>query len=198
MREVAASRRSLPHFRLAGCGRPLRPRGVTAARRMSALLLSAVSFALPAPSLSQAPVTVVPRDTVRIWTSAGAVGRGSVVDADPARIRWVPDLTGVTVTVVADSIRRMEVLLGHRRRPLRGALVGALAGGVVFGLAGDWHAENVSFRAAGGIMLGMPLGLLFGALAKSERWEAATLPRSLSVRRVPEPPGVRASVHFTR
>ena len=72
--------------------------------------------------------------------------------------------------------------------------MGALAGGVVFGLAGDWHAENVGFRAAGGITLGIPLGLVFGALAKSEIWEAATLPRSLAMRLVPDPAGIRVLV----
>lgn len=198
MCEGAASYGSFQRARFTGSTGPVRRGRATAAARKAALLFSAISLAMPATSSSQVPVTVVPGDSVRIWTAAEYAGSGSVLDADSARIRWVTDLTGATLTTAVDSIGRMEVHLGYRRRPLRGALVGALAGGVVFGLAGDWHAENVGFRAAGGIMLGMPLGLLFGALAKSDIWEAATLPRSLSMRLVPEPLGIRVALSIHR
>ena len=102
MREVAAAHGSFQQARFTASTGPVLRGRATPATRKAVLLFSAMSLAMPAPSSSQVPVTVVPGDSVRIWTAAGYAGRGSVLDADSARIRWVPDLTGATLTTAVD------------------------------------------------------------------------------------------------
>lgn len=195
MREVgqphACSRRS----RFSECTETVRCADATAATRRTVLLCAAISLAMPAPSLSQAPVVVVPGDSVRVWTTAGYAGSGSVLDADSATIRWVTDLTDATLTTAAGSIRRLEVHRGYRRLPGRGALVGTLGGVVVAALFTDhWHAENLFFSVTAGIMVGLPLGAVFGMLTKADVWKDAALPGSPQVRLLPAPLGVRVTL----
>ncbi len=84
-----------------------------------------------------------------------------------------------TWLVSADEIERLEVSRGMKSNWKTGSWVGTLGGGAIGLLAGAAACEDslfskegcVAMSATAGMLVGIPIGTVVGALIKTERWE---------------------------
>jgi hypothetical protein len=104
------------------------------------------------------------------------------IPGDP-KGRWLSD------SLTTDSIARLQVLVGRRGNAGRGALIGAAIGAALgFACAADYDAEEWFSPTPeqcllSGTLTGAGIGLLIGAIRRSDVWAPAGLPR-----REPEQP----------
>jgi hypothetical protein len=109
------------------------------------------------------------------------------------RARWLTD------SLAVDSIARLQVRVGRRGNGGRGALIGGAIGAALgIACAADYDAESWFSPTPGqcllsGTLTGAGIGLLFGALARSDVWAPAPLPTHR-----PEEPPPPASVSTAR
>ena len=108
------------------------------------------------------------------------------IPGDP-KGRWLAD------SLKTDSIARLQVLVGRRGNAGRGALIGG-AIGAALGLAcaadydaEEWFSPTPEECLLSGTLTGVGIGLLIGAVRRSDVWAPAALPR-----REPEQPLVPA------
>jgi hypothetical protein len=118
----------------------------------------------------------------RVRVSAPSVfdGRvqGLVVSTDAENLTLAVS-DGPLVTLPRNAITRLDVFLGHRRRPGRGALFGSLAGMALLAAApvdpGNCGPSSASFCSRGeavaaGALTGALVGFVIGAVHPADRW----------------------------
>lgn len=159
--------------------------------------------AIPSPAFSQAVESLTAGTKVRVKTIAPSGWRvgyvrsidGSEITAttlSPAQSKSAPEATYVW-TVPLASVTQAEVSRGVNNRAGRtvlGAVLGGVGGGVIIGALGYMatrcsNCEESGIGVIAGPVLGVPIGILFGALAgfvsTRERWE----PVSVAGKRIP-------------
>jgi len=125
---------------------------------------------------------------------------GNLLTLDESRVTIRVDSVSDAV-VPRTAVERLEVSRGHRSRG-HAAVIGALAGGVVFGIAGaSYKPTSSGSRSAGALAvgcLGLGPGALVGfAVGGGERWEVVKLDK-VKVGLAPnrQGPGVSIAVGF--
>ena len=133
-----------------------------------------------------------PGDRIRIIQVDGPVLTGTLVTFAEETIQLYLDSESPTVEVPVEGIEALETSLGQRTRygkyipvsMLGGALVGAAYGAIT----GDPSStgflsgfDQPEFRAAvgfvyGGLLIGLPVGLILGSVFSEERWNPVSLP----------------------
>jgi hypothetical protein len=86
-------------------------------------------------------------------------------------------------------IKRIDMSRGLKSNTLKGAVYGALAGGLVFGTIGGTLIEDdsgfqnlaVFIWGVSGLVTGAGIGVLIGRSWHTERWDQVPLPVSLAV-----------------
>lgn len=168
------------------------------------------------------PIALPPRaaadDTTAPWTAALSPGvkarvtssafsrrlEGRVQTADAKEIVLGTE-DGVPLRFATATVQRLEIVSGRKRRPWRGALIGAWTGlvmGVAVtsmervdcgGLDGDdgvcSRGEAITSLTLGGALWGLGIG----ALIKSDEWTDVRLP---GVTVAPAPDGVRVALRW--
>lgn len=145
---------------------------------VSALVLCAAPLAAQGMHGEAAPA---PGIRVRI-TSSGAEEplTGSLASQDVRTIALLR-APGDTVHIPWDGLERVEVSLGRRSSAGKGLRRGAIIGTTIGAMLGillmagddgyfDYGAEAIPLGAAGGAMYGSLIGLVVGALSRSEQW----------------------------
>ena len=145
---------------------------------VSALVLCAAPLAAQGMHSDAAPA---PGIRVRVTTSGveePLTGTLAWLDATTIALLRAP---GDTAHVLRDGLERIEVSLGRRSNAGKGLRRGALIGTTVGAMLGillmagddgyfDYGAEAIPLGAAGGAMYGSLIGLVVGALSRSEQW----------------------------
>lgn len=153
----------------------------------TALNLAVIAGVTAVPTTAQQPP--IPLGTrVRITTPAArTAGRLVRLRTDTVAI----DRDGSTLVVPAVRITRFDVSRGRRSRTGRGALLGALIGtaaGIAAGAilcsgdrcessGGDFAGVGILALGGGGLLAGLGIGAVAGALVTNERWEEVSLRR---------------------
>ena len=150
--------------------------------------------AIPMPSFAQAVESLTAGTRVRIQTASPKEWRvGYIRSVDSSGItaaatssdeKAVAPTTPLSVwTIPRSSIERVEVSRGSgskAERTILGALGGGLAGGLILGTVGYFATRCTNCEESGiglfvGPIFGVPIGVVFGALAglasARERWE---------------------------
>jgi hypothetical protein len=107
---------------------------------------------------------------------------GTIFDlsSDTLVVHGVDDRTSDSRSVAVAEIDRLEVSRGMKSNWKTGMWVGTLAGAAIGALAGAAGCEDsfifsrdecIVMTGATGMLIGIPLGALTGALIKTERWE---------------------------
>jgi hypothetical protein len=158
-------------------------------RPFFALATGLVTACAPARVVTTPVPGAVPGDYIRYagWsdTSSFLTARVASIDADSLVLeRFIagdPAGRWVRGSLATDSIARLQVRVGRRGNPGRGALIGGLIGATLGVLcAGEESAGSMSpssescFLAS--TLVGTGTGLLFGALVRSDVWAPAALP----------------------
>lgn len=135
-------------------------------------------------------------------TDAGRFTTGRFVSLDGDSLvfeRFVPGTAAgawVAKTVPTDSIADLQVRIGRRSNPGRGALIGGVVGALVGVMCALQTEEGWLEPTQEECLVGLPLsgagtGLLIGLLVRSDVWAPHTLPP----RREREEPSVTLSGH---
>jgi hypothetical protein len=176
------------------------------------LLVFLLWSALPASSMAQADSVVagpIPPGT-RVRVSAPMVFRGVVagrVSHTVTDTLFLAPRKGGLLAVPLSAITRTEVSQGvrHWEGALRGAGIGALAGGGLFGFmvfAGETNCDyclpgrDLQAAAVGaviGAVLFTPVGALIGAIRGYERWGAAETRSGIGYVPHESGPGIRVT-----
>ena len=137
----------------------------------------------------------------RADTTAFITARMISLDADSLVFeRFIPrDPVGhwVMGSLPTDSIARLQVRVGRRGNPGRGALIGAVVGGAI-GILCATEESSGWFQPSGETcfmaytLTGTGTGLLIGALSRSDVWAPTTVPRR-QPGPTPVPPPVSAA-----
>jgi hypothetical protein len=165
-------------------------------RRTTVLALApAVALATAVPGVAADAPSLAPGSRVRL-TMAGAGGRvvGTLSAADDAKLMVLRE--DRTIVIPRDQLARMEVSRGRRRHALKGMLIGALGGAVLFAFGdtcelrspGEKCPSRAEAMGLGAWSFGL-LGLGIGALVRSDRWVELP-PSSGLVRPLAEPRGI--------
>ena len=122
---------------------------------------------------SRVRVTLLERDAPKVkgWVLA--------LPADSLRLATEPALDSIAIARI--DVRKLELSRGMRSNAGRGATIGALIGGVAFGLyvaglasiegtAGETWVAGIAGGAVGAIG-GAGVGALIGSASKHERWK---------------------------
>jgi len=134
-------------------------------------------------------------DRVRVVQEDGTVSIGELSSLTSEELRLLVGADAREVVIRRDRIGEIQRSLGEQRSfgkhfgtivglgAAAGGLVWALTwspctGGGLFACAGDPDSRGEAFvwGVAGGAILGVPLGVLVGLAAKSERWESVSMP----------------------
>jgi hypothetical protein len=171
-------------------------------------------FIIAALGLSAAPLAAqgmhtetAPEQGLRVRvTAAGAAepltGTLAFQDATTIALLRAP---GDTALVPLHAVERLEVSRGRRSNAGRGLRRGALIGAAVGAVLGvalmaddggyfDYGAEAIPLGAAGGAMYGSVIGLVVGALSRSEQW--AEVPARPAIVLGPTGGGVAAGIRL--
>ena len=158
------------------------------------LLLAAATACAPARVvMTPAPVPAAGsriRYAVRSDTTRFTSGRLRSLDTEALVVERWDGTRWMASRVPADSIAQLQVRIGRRSNPGPGALIGGAIGaalGVVcaFGYdENDWFAPTPGQCLASGVVSGAAMGLLVGAISRSDVWAPVSLPP----RRPGEPP----------
>ena len=166
---------------------PRLPHAFTGGRmRVSVLVLTALSFVLPAATNAQAtPVVLAPNTRIRFTVAPDSAAVVARVVAQHGDSIWVrPERTGDTLSLRASSLARLDVSRGketHARHAAGvGFLIGAVSGGI-FGYATgedchptDWicfpRGETATAGALMFGLLGAGAGAIVGWVMPVERW----------------------------
>lgn len=159
------------------------------------LLAAPVALAMlaagPRPALGQGATldSVRPGARVRVTAPPRERTTGTLLGRRGDSLLVLGALAPDTVRLALETVRRLDVSLGPRRRVLRGALTGYAAGVVLGGLLG--YAALDTGQPAGsnlkglgmamGGMLGGGAGLVTGIIVGRrpvERWQSVSIPRS--------------------
>jgi hypothetical protein len=142
------------------------------------LMMAGVALALGAVDLAaqtQRPIEVEPGTRVRVTSSEAErrlVGGVAFIDADSLVLTTDHHRT----TVSTASIQQLDVSRGRHwlTGALKGAAIGTLTGGAVFGglVAAEGGGSGwTSVGVVAGMIIGLPTGFVVGGLVGSERWE---------------------------
>lgn len=149
-------------------------------RRLKSFLI--LAMAIPLCTSAQS----VPSEgwRIRILRTSGAMDTGVVTSVTPSAIRLL-DQRALELDIPLDEIGRIDRSLGKHRRFARNFLNTVGTSVVVLSFVGaskwklcesgcflesDASMEEIGRAAALGLGLGIPLGLIIGGAAKTERW----------------------------
>lgn len=126
---------------------------------------------------SLSPMAVGTR--VRILAPAAVNGRieGMILEMDEKSLLLMSEEQRLRVP--RESITQLEVSTGKRRRALKGLIVGAGLGTLVYGAMGVGTTVDASHGEAAlvGLGVGAAWGVGIGALIKADRWSSVPLER---------------------
>jgi hypothetical protein len=172
------------------------------AHRFAAFAVGLVTACAPAHVVSTPVPVAAAGDRIRYAgrsdSTAFITGRLISIDADSLVFeRFVardPAGSWVMGSVPTDSIARLQVRVGRRANPGRGALIGGIVGGAIGILcaaetSSGWLEPSPEACFLGYTLTGLGTGLLIGALRRSDVWAPTPVPR-----RRPEPTPVPAPV----
>jgi hypothetical protein len=159
-------------------------------RRSSvALAISLVTACVPAHVVSTPVPGAVPGDHIRYagWsdTTDFVTARVASIDADSLVFeRFIAGDPGgrwARGSLATDSIARLQVRVGRRGNPGRGALIGGLIGGALGVLCASeesagWLEPSDESCFLAFTLVGTGTGLVFGALVRSDVWAPVALP----------------------
>lgn len=135
----------------------------------------------------ESQVTPAPGDTTRVrpFRYGAAWQEGIVVGADSLALRFVRSGTRDTVTVPLARVKDWEIARGSSTHPVRGLLIGlglgAAAGALAVpplanGAGWGYGTEDVLIGAGIGGAFGAGVGVLIGALTRTEKWHPVVRP----------------------
>lgn len=140
--------------------------------------------------LAQKPTLVQPGQRVRVHSALARtpelIGGVQAIGPDTLVVRYVEGGGASAATAIPLAyISQLEVSRGQHSRWLRGLVIGLAAGattGVILGATseGDWLFSKSDLALMGAVVMapvGGAVGLVVGALTKSERWETVPVPR---------------------
>lgn len=166
-------------------------------RRFVAFAISLLTACAPAHVVSTPVPAAVSGDRIRYAgrsdTTDFITARMISIDADSLVFeRFIPgDPAGhwVMGSLATDSIARLQVRVGRRGNPGRGALIGGLVGGAIGILcateeSSGWVQPSPESCFMAYTITGVGTGLLIGALTRSDVWAPTAVPRR---RREPTP-----------
>jgi hypothetical protein len=123
---------------------------------------------------------------VRVRVDERFVGTVFDLSRDTLVVHGADDDSSDVWWVSVDDIEKLEVSRGRKSNWKTGMWVGTLGGGAIGLLAGAAACEDslfskgecVAMSATAGMLVGIPLGTLLGALIKTERWvQVSVAPR---------------------
>jgi hypothetical protein len=157
--------------------------------------ISVITACTPVHVVSTPAPMAVPGDHIRYTgrsdTTNFITARAVSIDADSLVFeRFVagdPSGRWVRGSLLTDSIGVLQVRVGRRANPGRGALIGTIAGGAIGLLcavetSSGWLEPSPEACVLGYTIMGAGTGLVIGALRRSDVWAPTALPR-----RRPEP-----------
>ena len=154
------------------------------------VFLITLMFVLPVEGSAQAVLS--PGDRIRIERVDGTTLTGTLSTRVAETVLVSVGVDGPIVEVPVEGIEALEISLGRQRRfgkyfgltvaaaSVAGATIGFLAytesscSFLCFGP--NTRAEYTGFGFAIGVVVGLPLGALMGALIKEERWNPLEIP----------------------
>jgi hypothetical protein len=165
------------------------------ARSVVAVAIGVVTACTPAHVVTTPAPMAVQGDRIRYTGRADTTNfiTARAVSIDPDSLvfeRFVggdPSGRWVRGSLPTDSIGLLQVRVGRRANPGRGALIGTIAGGAIGLLcavetSSGWLEPTPEGCVLGYTLMGAGTGLLIGALRRSDVWAPTALPR-----RQPEP-----------
>ncbi len=166
--------------------------------RASICLLAAVAICCPLHATAQ--VAATPGDRVRVQSRDGAVLVGVISAVSSDVIVLSQGVAGQDLAIPLAGTEGIERSLGRRRRFGRNFGVTLGVSAAAFGLASalawqpcretsitclhpiESRTGAFGFGLAGGALIGLPLGVIVGLVAKSEEWEPIFVPGSQSAK----------------
>ena len=161
------------------------------------LLFGAACLVFPAALASQEVRQVSVGDRVRVLApSLGAEPRNGVLSRLSSGQLYVSEAgVGETLVVPANQLMRLDVWgRGRGSQAGKGAAIGAISGGLLFGVGGyiatrcPGHCANGEYASGLGALLAIPgagagalVGGLLGRSARSVGWQPVDLPLRVSV-----------------
>ena len=169
-------------------------------------ILAPVGLSAEEPPDPLSPIVVGSRVRLRAGTITRGRVTGMVAAMDAASLTVAQD-DGAPLRVPRDAVTELEVSLGRRRQALQGLLRGAVIGAAAgFALSPSDSCSNAiaicwTTRPEGAGLLaleGATLGVIIGALVKSDKWSRVG-PQRVQVSVAPvagRPMGIRLVVRF--
>ena len=129
-----------------------------------------------------------PGDRIRIIQVDGPVLTGTLVTFSAETIQLSLDSESPTVEVPVEGIEALETSLGRRHNYPKyigitvavTSVVGATMGFIAYDPSCTFlcftRSQHVGIGFVGGVLIGLPLGVIIGSVVREERWNPVSLP----------------------